>query len=72
MPTRVAGSSKKAGGNIARSPQNTASHTALPMTLKERWTRAARFAFLFAPTEESMAVAQVPMFCPIMMGMAAP
>ena len=27
---------------------------------------------LYPPTEESMAVAQVPMFCPIMMGMAAP
>ena len=33
---------------------------------------AARRAFLFAPTEESSAVTQVPMFWPMMMGMALP
>ena len=33
---------------------------------------AARRAFLLAPTEEIRAVAQVPMFWPMMMGMALP
>ena len=33
---------------------------------------AVRLALRLAPTEESRAVAQVPMFCPMMMGMAAP
>ena len=51
--------------------QSTLSSTATPMTLNIRWTTAARRAFLFAPTEESMAVTVVPMFCPMMMGMAA-
>ena len=44
----------------------------VPMTLKYRWMRAARRAFLLAPTEESMAVTVVPMFWPRMMGMAEP
>ena len=72
MPGREAGSSSRAGRSSARSRQNTASHTAVPMVLKARWTMAARLAFLFAPTEESIAVTQVPMFCPMMMGTAAP
>ena len=29
-----------------------------------------RFAFLFAPMQEIRAVAQVPMFCPIIIGIA--
>ena len=48
------------------------SHTTVPTMLKSRWTTAARLAFLLAPTEEIRAVTQVPMFCPMMMGMAAP
>ena len=36
-----------------------------------RCTTAARLAFLFVPTEEIIAVTQVPIFCPIMMGIAA-
>lgn len=32
------------------------------MMLKLKWTKAARFAFVFAPMEESIAVTQVPMF----------
>ena len=72
IPTWEAGASSSAGRNRARSRQNTVSHTAVPMILKERWTSAARLAFLLAPTEESMAVTQVPIFWPMMMGTAAP
>ena len=71
MPARVALSSSSAGARTARTMQNTLSSTATPMTLNSRWTTAARRAFLFVPTEESMAVTVVPMFCPMMMGMAA-
>ena len=56
----------------ARTAQNKIRPTTVPITLKERWTSAARFAFLFVPTEESSAVTHVPMFWPMMMGMAAP
>ena len=42
---------------------NTVSHTIEPITLKARWTRAARFAFLFVSgSAEMIAVTQVPMF----------
>ena len=40
--------------------------------LKYRCTSAARLAFLLAPIPEIMAVTQVPIFCPMMMGMALP
>ena len=43
-----------------------------PITLKYRCARAARFAFLLAPRQERSAVTQVPMFCPITIGIAAP
>ena len=51
--------------------QKTLIQTMEPMTLKLRWTMAARFAFLFVPKEARMAVMHVPMFCPMMMGIAA-
>ena len=41
------------------------------MTLKYRWTKAVRLAFLLAPAEEISAVTVVPMFWPMMMGTAA-
>ncbi len=72
MPNSDAGSSKSAGAKTPLISQNTARQTVVPITLKDRCTMAARLAFLFAPTEESMAVTQVPMFCPMMMGIAAP
>ena len=50
------------GWNTALITQNTVSHTTVPITLKDRCTIAARFAFLLAPTEETMAVTQVPIF----------
>ena len=39
--------------------------------MKYRCTAAARFAFFLAPIAERIAVIQVPMFCPIMIGIAA-
>ena len=44
---------------------------AVPMTLKYRCTSAARLAFRCAPTLDSSAVTQVPIFWPMMMGTAA-
>ena len=38
--------------------------------LKKRWIMAVRLAFLEAPTDEMSAVMQVPMFWPIISGMA--
>ena len=71
IPASVALSDKIAGANSARTMQKTLSQTMEPMTLKLRWTMAARFAFLFVPKEARMAVMHVPMFCPMMMGIAA-
>ena len=44
----------------------------VPITLKYRWTNAARRAFLLVPTEENSAVVQEPMFWPMIMGRTAP
>ena len=52
--------------------QNTASHTVVPIMLNDKWTIAVLFAFLFAPNDEIIAVTQVPIFCPIMIGIALP
>ena len=52
--------------------QNIDNQTTVPITLKLRCTNAARFAFLLAPTAEMMAVIQVPIFCPMIIGIAAP
>ena len=71
MPYMVAGRSRIAGAKMALTMQNTDSSTTTPMTLNIRCTTAARWAFLLVPTEDSMAVTQVPMFWPMMMGMAA-
>ena len=42
------------------------------MTLKEIWITATRLAFRLTPMELSRAVTQVPMFWPMMMGIATP
>ena len=42
----------------------------VPLILKKRCTAAALFAFLLVPILEMIAVTQVPMFCPIMIGNA--
>ncbi len=72
MPNRDAGRLRKGRRKTALIRQNSPSQTAVPITLKDRWTIAARLAFLFAPMEEIRAVTQVPIFCPMIMGMAAP
>lgn len=71
-PGRVTGRASIVGAASTFTSQNTASHTPAPVRLNSRWTSAARRALRLAPTEDSMAVMQVPMFCPIMMGTAAP
>ena len=42
----------------------------VPLILKKRCTAAALFAFLLVPILEMIAVTQVPMFCPMMIGNA--
>ena len=42
------------------------------MMLKEMWTTATRLALRLTPMELMRAVTQVPMFCPMMTGMAMP
>ena len=51
---------------------NTVNQITVPITLKDKWTIAARLAFLLVPKDESRAVTQVPIFCPIIIGTAAP
>ena len=72
MPTREADSVSMAGESTYFTTQNTDSQTMVPITLKDKWTTAALLAFLLVPMADSMAVMQVPMFCPIMIGIAAP
>ena len=57
--------------NILRTSK-TVSQIIVPPMLKHRWTTAALLAPLFAPIEEISAVTQVPMFWPIIIGMAEP
>ena len=71
MPLIVAPSSKIAGCARARTAEKTVSSTTTPMMLNIRCTTAARRAFLFVPTDAIIAVTQVPIFCPMMMGIAA-
>ena len=42
------------------------------MILKEAWTAATCLALRLTPMELMTAVMVVPMFCPMMMGMAVP
>ena len=72
IPNIVAGCVSSAGAASSFTRLNTLSQTTVPMILNIRWTIAARRAFLFVPMEERMAVMQVPIFCPMMMGIAAP
>ncbi len=72
MPGREAGSSKKAGENRRRLPQNIPSQNREPIRLNIRCSSPALLAFLLAPTEAATAVTQVPIFCPMIIGMAAP
>ena len=71
MPYIVADSFRIAGAKMALTMQNTVSSTTTPMTLNIRCTTAARLAFLLVPMEDSSAVTVVPIFWPMIMGMAA-
>ena len=44
----------------------------VPIILKKRWIIDALFAFLLAPTDDMIAVTLVPIFCPIIIGIAVP
>ena len=45
-------------------------NTTVPIRLKYRWINAARFAVLFAPILERIAVIQVPILVPRIIGIA--
>ena len=53
-------------------PKNRISPAAVPITLKEMWMTDTRRALRLTPMELMRAVMQVPMFWPMMMGMAMP
>ena len=72
MPNSDADSSNIAGFINRDTGRKTRSRIKVPSILKDRWTMAARLAFFVVPKEERSAVAQVPIFCPMMIGMAAP
>ena len=72
IPRYDADASKSAGFKIADIRLNTESQIIVPITLNDKCTIAARFAFLFVPKDERSAVTQVPIFCPIIIGTAAP
>ena len=71
MPKYVADSFSISGLKISEIRLNNVRQITVPITLNERWINEARLAFLLAPKDESIAVTQVPMFCPIMIGIAA-
>ena len=53
-------------------PEKSIRKTTVPIRLKRMWITDTRFAFLFTPILEIIAVTQVPMFCPIITGRAIP
>ena len=44
----------------------------VPIILKDKWATATFLALEFTPILEIIAVIQIPIFCPIMIGKAAP
>ena len=72
MPAYVAGAFSIVGANKTFTTEKIPRQTTVPITLKDKCTRAALLAFFVVPTEERIAVMQVPIFCPIIIGMAAP
>ena len=73
MPTALTEFDQEGEAEDARCRRRRAiRHTAVPMRLKEMWITATRLALRLTPMEEIRAVTQVPMFCPMMMGMAMP
>ena len=61
-----------AGRKSRSAATNSSRNTALPITLKAMWMMLTFLALRLAPMEEITAVMQVPMFCPMIMGSAAP
>ena len=73
MPHQVStGCARKGISTSDVTTRYTISQKSADRTLKYRWTRAVRRAFLFAPIEESIAVTQVPIFRPMMIGIDVP
>ena len=72
MPTIVALSSRIGKKIIDLTTQKTVNTTTVPITLNIKCTNAALLAFLLVPIEESKAVTHVPIFWPIIIGIAAP
>ena len=72
MPTALTGAVRNGKWNTALPPHRAIRPTAVPMRLKEMWITATRLALRLTPMEEIRAVTQVPIFWPMMMGMAMP
>ena len=70
MVTGVTGKSMKAKSKIALVRVSRGSQMMVPRTFTEMCMTATRLAWVLAPMLEMRAVTQVPMFCPMMMGMA--
>ena len=62
---------KRLRRNTESSTQKIDKHTTVPIILNRICTAVTRFALLLTPIDESRAVAQVPIFCPIIIGIAA-
>ena len=72
MPTVFAVASTATKWKMPSSRRNTSSQKIVPMILMETCTTATRFAFRLTPIAERIAVIQVPMLQPMMMGIATP
>ena len=72
IPTALTEFDRKGKPKSALPPHRMMSPTVVPMRLKEIWITDTRLALRLTPMEEIRAVTQVPMFCPMMMGMAMP
>ena len=72
MPTGLIFLSTKEKSNIACRVKYKSIKNAVPIILKDKCIAATRLAFLLTPILESNAVAHVPIFYPIIIGMAIP
>ena len=72
MPTAPMGSVRKGRFRNISPPNRASRPRAVPMRLKEMWMTDTRLALRLTPIEEIRAVTQVPMFWPMMMGIAMP
>ena len=72
IPTIEAASPNISGLKSAFIAIKITKQIAVPITLNIKCTKAALLALLLVPTEDSSAVTHVPIFCPIIIGIAAP